>query len=72
MEKIGLILESGNPFDLPEGELPEGFVNSTENDTEVSEDGTEATEDGTEATEDGTEATEDGTESFTVQVIILK
>lgn len=41
MEKIGLILESGNPFDLPEGELPEGFVNSTENDTEVSEDETE-------------------------------
>ena len=68
MEKIGVILESGNPFDLPEGELPEGFINSTENETEVSEDGTESTEDDTQTTESETEVSEDETEVLGTEI----
>ena len=70
MEKLEIILASGNPFDLPEGDLPEGFVNSTEgesqvpeDETQVPEDETQTPEDETQTPEDETQASEDGTQS---------
>ncbi len=56
MEKIKIVATSGTPFDLPEGDFPEGFINSTERETENSE--TETMEKETENTEEETETSE--------------
>lgn len=53
MDKIKFIFESSNPLDLPEGELPEGFINSTE--TQTTEDETPSGEGETQTTEGDTQ-----------------